>query len=106
MAKTYWLDWARMDDTQRGESLPGGTSSLKEARLCAAEYVKVNHPIIVGGDDLIMKFGRKVYCIKSVWNGKQFVYYRIPILKDGSLSRVKPTAKDIVKKSEMSWENY
>lgn len=109
MAKEYWLDWARMDDAMkgypRGSVLPGGFKTLKEARQYAADLVKANHPIIAG-EDLIMKFGSRAYYIKSVKMNGDYVYVRIPILKDGSLSRVKPTTKDIVKKSEMSWENY
>lgn len=89
----------------KGLSLPGGFKTLKEARQCAADLVKVNHPIIAG-EDLIMRFGSRAYYIKSAKMKGEYVYVRIPILKDGSLSRVKPTAKDIVKKSEMSWEKY
>ena len=105
MAKTYWLNWARMDDSMKGLSLPGGFKTLKEARLCAANLVKVNHPIIAE-DELIMRFGSIAYHVKSVKMNGDNVYVRIPILKDGSLSKVKPTAKDIVKKSEMRWQKY
>ena len=100
MAKTYWLEWARMDDFEKGIGLPGGYSTLKEARIGAVKNVKKNHPIVVDGN-LIMRLGAKVYQVKNVKMNGNYVYVRIPILKDGSLSKMKPTKSDIVSKSDL-----
>ena len=105
MAKEYWLEWARMDDFEKGIGLPGGYSTLKEARIGAVKNVKKNHPIVVDGN-LIMRLGAKVYQVKNVKMNGNYVYVRIPILKDGSLSKTKPTKSDIVSKSDLKCLEY
>lgn len=69
-------------------------------------FAKVNHPIIIdGSDDLVVKFGREFYTLRYRRIGKTYTHIRIPILKDGSLSNVKPTKADIVPYSMMTWLN-
>lgn len=105
MAKSYWLEWARMDDFEKSVGLPGGFTSIKDARLCAVANAKKDHPIVVDGN-LIMRLGNKVYQVKSVKINGDYVYVRIPILKDGSLSKVKPTRSDIVSKADLKCLEY
>lgn len=97
MAKEYWLEWVRYNDFMKGESLPGGTNSLKMARLTAADYVKVNHPIdIDGSDEIVAKFGKFAYVVKEVKMNGRRVNVKIRILKDGSLSKTKITKASII----------
>lgn len=104
MAKDYWLMWARYDDSHSRENLPGGYTSLKDARKDAMAYAKVNHPIIIdGSDDLVVKFGRDFYTLRYRRIGNSYTHIRIRILKDGSLSKVRPTKADIVPYSMMTW---
>ena len=106
MAKEYWLQWVRYDDSHNKDDLPGGYTSLKEARKDAMTYAKVNHPIdIDGSDDIVVKFGREFYTLRYRRIGKTYTHIRIRILKDGSLSNVKPTKADIVPYSMMTWLN-
>lgn len=102
MAKEYWLEWIREDDAMKGSSLPGGYTSLKEARLAAAHYVKVKHPIdIDGSNEIVAKFGKTAYVIvdRYIW-GNTRVKMKIRILKDGSLSKAKLGMADVLKPSE------
>lgn len=106
MAKEYWLQWVRYDDSHNKDDLPGGYTSLKDARKDAMAYAKVNHPIdIDGSDDIVVKFGREFYTLRYRRIGKTYTHIRIRILKDGSLSNVKPTKADIVPYSMMTWLN-
>lgn len=106
MAKTYWLEWLREDDAMKGSSLPGGYTSLKEARLAAAHYVKVKHPIdIDGSNEFVAKIGKTAYVIveRDIWGNTGFkisTWVKIRILKDGSLSKAKLGMADVLKPGE------
>ena len=106
MAKLYWLVWAREDDFNKAPGLPGGFTSVKDARLCAIANAKKDHPIIVEDDTCIMKFGKYGYAQKYAQFDGKTVPVRIPILNDGSISKKKPTKKDIISKADMAWEKY
>lgn len=106
MAKYYWLQWSRYDDSTKGRALPGGYTSLNDARKSAMHYAKVNHPIdIDGSDDIVVKFGKEFYTLRYRRIGNSYTHIRIRILKDGSLSKAKPTKADIVPYSMMTWLN-
>ena len=105
MARGYDLQWVREDDWHKaGDMLPGGYTSLNEARKAAMRYAKVNHPIdIDGSDDIVVKFGKEFYTLRYRRIGKKYTHIRIRILKDGSLSKARPTKADIVTLDMMSW---
>lgn len=106
MAKSYWLEWARMDDFEKSVGLPGGFTSIKDARLCAVANAKKDHPISIDNGETIIKIGTYGYALKSVRIGKSYHTVKVRVLADGSLSRQKLTEKDIVNQSELRVLNY
>lgn len=106
MTKSYWLEWARMDDFSKYPGLPGGFTSVKDARLCAVANAKKDHPININNGETIVKIGNSGYVLKSVKINNKYQIVKVRVLKDGTLTKQKPTEKDIVKQSEMRILNY
>lgn len=99
----YNLYWRNGPFIKNG--LPSEFKSIKQARLSASKYLKKSYSIEIVknnniGDviEIIQLFKGKPYALKTIESGKKKLIVKIAILKDGSLSKKKPTQSDIVAK--------
>lgn len=107
----YSLYWRNGPFIKSG--LPSGFKSIKQARLSASKYLKGSYSIEIIKDnnvldaiEIIQLFKGNPYALKTIESGKKKLIVRIAILKDGSLSKKKPTQADIIgKKRSGVWGN-